>query len=108
MNEEHGKFRVRSERCPTCLYAVRYPKATRDRILGEVARNDSYVQCHGHDGAAHVCCRGYWDAVGDGGGTSVQIAWRLDRLGLDVVEWVPPGAYPPDDEDGGADDNGET
>lgn len=92
-------FRVRSEKCESCLYVLKYPKETRDGIMGDVERSDGFVQCHNHDLAAHVCCRGYWDAVGDSGGSPVQIAWRFHQAGADVIEWVPPDRYPPVDED---------
>lgn len=92
-------FRVREEKCETCLYAVRYPKQTRDRILGEVERMDGYVRCHSHAGSANVCCRGYFDAVGENGGSVVQIAIRLERAGSRVIEHVPPDRYPPSDDD---------
>lgn len=99
------KFRLRTEKCATCLYALKYDRATRERILGDVEASDGYVRCHSHDLRAHVCCRGYWDAVRDRGGTPVQIAWRLDRMGLNVVEAVGPGMYPrPDD---GGDEEGD-
>jgi hypothetical protein len=92
-------FRVRGEKCDTCLYAIKYPKSTRDRILGDVAANDGYVQCHNHDRAARVCCRGYWDAVGEDGESVVQMALRFERMGMDVVEYVQPNQYPPSDDD---------
>lgn len=92
-NLDH-KFRLRTERCASCLYRLHYDKQTRDRVLGEAARIDGFVQCHSHDLAAHVCCRGYYEAVGEGGCTAVQLAIRLDRAGLDVIEHVAPGDYP--------------
>lgn len=101
------KFRVRTERCASCLYRLRYDKQTRDRVLGEAERMDGFVQCHSHDLAAHVCCAGYYDAVGEGGCTAVQLAKRLDRAGVDVIEHVAPGDYPPPDDDGDDDDEWE-
>ena len=96
---EKYRFRVREERCESCLYRLPYEKRTRDAILEEVERNDSYVQCHGHDRAANVCCRGYWDAVEDRGGTPVQLAWRFWKGGMDVIEFVGPDDYPNPEEE---------
>jgi hypothetical protein len=94
------RLRVRTARCASCLYRLHYDRRTRERVLGDARANDGYVQCHDHAGAAKVCCRGYWDAVGEQGCTIVQIAIRLLRAGHDVVEFVPPGRYPAgDDED---------
>lgn len=92
---------MRAEPCDSCLYRLPYMKATRDRILAEVKRLDSYVECHSHDPDAAICCRGYWDAVGQDGGTPVQLAWRFEAMGWHVVEWVGPDDYPPpgDDDD---------
>lgn len=92
-------FPVRSERCASCLYRLAYDQRTRRRVLDEVATNDSYVRCHCHDPALGVCCRGYWDAVGESGGTPVQIAIRLERLLLSEgrpspILYVRPGEYP--------------
>lgn len=96
-SEQPGhKFRLRTERCETCLYRLHYDKVTRDRVLGDVKEADGYVQCYSHDLGAHVCCRGYWDAVEDRGGTPVQIAWRLHAAGFDVIEHVSPEMYPRD------------
>lgn len=92
------KFRLRSERCESCLYRVKYEKKTRDRILGDAEAMDGFVQCHCHDLAAHVCCRGYYDAVGENGCTAVQLAIRFSRRGLDVIEIVTPEMYPRLDE----------
>lgn len=97
-------FRVRTAKCDTCLYAVAYPKETRDRILGQVEADDSFVKCHAHDLAANVCCHGYWTSVGQRGGTPVQLAIRFDLLGVPVVEWVGPEMYPPPDGDEEEDD----
>lgn len=97
------KFRLRTERCESCLYRLKYPRQTRDRILGDADAIDGFVQCHSHDLGAHVCCRGYYDAVGEQGCTAVQLAIRLSRRGLDVIEHVTPEMYPPpedqDDDD---------
>lgn len=97
------KFRLRTERCESCIYRVKYDKRTRDRILGDCEARDAYVQCHSHDLGAQVCCAGYYNAVGESGCTAVQLAIRLTRLGLDVIEHVTPEMYPPtgDEEDDG-------
>lgn len=67
-------MRVRYDRCATCIFRVKYPKETRDRVFGDVERLDSYVACHSHlpddddneDGvtdapAGAVMCRGFYD-----------------------------------------------
>lgn len=92
-------FRVCADRCDTCVFRLHYDKETRDALFGEVERNDSYVQCHAHADSAAVCCRGYWDAFGDSGGTPVQLAWRFEKMGIPLVEWVGPDEYPPGDDD---------
>lgn len=92
-------FRVRADRCDSCLYRLRYPRRTRDRVLGDAAANDGYVSCHKHSQEHPVCCNGYWHQVGEQGCTVVQIAIRLDRAGLVPVEWVTDGMYPPEPEE---------
>jgi len=93
VNGEPG-LRVCAKQCETCLFRGGYPKRTRRAILKTVAEKDSYVACHEHDPAKDVVCRGYWNAYGDRGGTPTQLAWRFEAMGLRVVEWVPPDAYP--------------
>lgn len=92
-------IRVRTERCDTCIFRVKYPPETRERVLGGAAREDTFVQCHKHDPEAHVVCGGYYKAIGEAGCTVVQIAIRLERAGRRVVEWVEDGGYPPLDEE---------
>ncbi len=71
------------------------------RILGDAEAMDGFVQCHAHDLGAHICCAGYYDSVGEQGCTAVQLAIRLTRVGLDVIEHVTPEMYlaPEDQED---------
>lgn len=104
-DDRDHKLRVRTERCDSCLYRLHYDKRTRDRILGDAERMDGFVQCHAHDLRAHVCCRGYFDAVGENGCSGVQIAIRLRRAGLDVIEDVAPTDYPQPLDDGDEDDD---
>lgn len=93
-------FNVRRERCASCLYRLKYERRTREAILGEVEANDSYVSCHQHDPAEGVCCRGYYDAVGEAGGTALQLAIRLERLEPGkVIRWVADGELPAPDDD---------
>jgi hypothetical protein len=88
-------FRVRREKCPTCLYRLHYDRGTRERVLGDAAAMDGYVGCHYHE---NVCCRGYYDAVGENGCTAVQLAIRFERMGF-PVELVDDGQYPKEDDD---------
>lgn len=39
-------MKVRHDRCDTCLFRLKYPREIRERILGEVEREDSFVACH--------------------------------------------------------------
>lgn len=87
------KFRVRTERCESCLYRAKYPRQTRERILADVAERDGFVQCHNHDQSKHVCCNGYFLAAGERGGTPVQLAIRLTEAGMTAIEWVTPEMY---------------
>lgn len=74
-------LRVCAERCSTCLYRLKYCRQTRARILGDVARLDTFVVCHSVGGSKTVC-RGFYDAD-DEACTVMQLA---KRLGL--VEFV--------------------
>ncbi len=94
-----GVFRVRKDRCSTCLFRLHYDKQTRDRVMGEAREKDGFVQCHKHDRDAKVCCYGYYTAVGERGCTIVQLAIRFERMGQEVVEWVGDGDYPVGDDD---------
>lgn len=104
-DDRDHKLRVRTERCDTCLYRLRYDKRTRERILGDAERMDGFVQCHAHDLRAHVCCAGYYNTVGESGCTAVQMAIRFGRMGVDVIEHVTPEMYPCTDDEG--DDEGD-
>lgn len=95
---------MRSERCSSCLFRLRYDKQTRDRVMGDAEAADGFIQCHKHAKGARVCCRGYYDSIGENGCTAVQLAIRFERMGMRVVEWVPPDAYPPTDDEGDDDD----
>jgi hypothetical protein len=95
-----GKFlRVRTEKCESCLYALKYPKRTRERILSDVSQNGTAVKCHLHNLDAGVLCNGYWTTVGENGTDLIQIAIRLHRISEEegvggIVEWVTPEMYP--------------
>lgn len=82
------------------MYRLHYDRATRERILGEVAERDGFVQCHKHDLHAAVICRGYYEAVGRRGGAALRLAFALQDIGLtDIVEEVWAGDYPSPEED---------
>lgn len=72
---------VCAERCSTCLYRLKYCRQTRERILGDVARLDTFVACHYVPGGKTVC-RGFYDAD-DEACNLMRIAKRLG-----VVEFV--------------------
>src|SRR4051794_38439150 len=57
------------DRCETCVYRMKYPKETRERLFGDVTPHDSYVSCHqysteddetGDDVPSDVCCAGFY------------------------------------------------
>ncbi len=102
---EDGRFPVRTEKCDSCLYRLKYDRKTRARVLGDAAAKDGYVSCHCHARDEAVCCRGYYDAVGEAGGTPLQLALRLERLMPGrVIRWVEPGELPPRDDEEDDDD----
>lgn len=53
-------LQVCKERCNSCLYRLKYDRQTRNRILNEVTRNDTYVACHNMPEG--TVCRGFYDA----------------------------------------------
>jgi len=73
-------IKVAEERCSSCLYRLKYDRATRVGILRTVERKDTYIACHNSaDGKTDTVCRGFYD-VDDEACTVLQLAKRLQAM----------------------------
>ena len=93
-------LKVAEDRCATCLYRLKYDKATRDRLKQVTTDEDTFVACHSYSDHAGsdqaIVCRGYFDAhyEAQNGCTALQLARRFELMdGQPTVEFVPHEQY---------------